>query len=108
MLRYANRESNTERLTAKKRIKTNKLVALVKGDNMQTVYISLPTVETVQRFVALISPLPGQFDLLSEEHILDAKSLMGIFKLDLTKPIKLRIEKDTKETMQVISHFMED
>jgi phosphotransferase system HPr-like phosphotransfer protein len=75
---------------------------------MQTVYISLPTVEAVQKFVALISPLPGQFDLFSEEHILDAKSLMGIFKLDLSKPIELRIEKDTEETMQVVRQFMED
>ena len=74
---------------------------------MKTVCISLPTAETAQRFVSLISPLPGQFDLLSDEYILDAKSLMGIFKLDLTKPIKLRVERDSEETMRIISQFME-
>ena len=72
---------------------------------MRTVYISLPTVETVQKFVERISPLKGQFDLLSDEYILDAKSLMGIFRLDLTIPIKLSIEIDTPETLQVISQF---
>jgi phosphotransferase system HPr-like phosphotransfer protein len=84
-----------------------KSIIHTRGDTMQTVYINLPTVETAQKFVMLISPLPGQFDLLSEDYVLDAKSLMGIFKLDLAKPIKLRIEKDTKETMQVINQFME-
>ena len=73
---------------------------------MRTVYISLPTAATVQKFVMRISPLEGQFDLLSDEYILDAKSLMGIFKLDLTMPIKLRVEKDTKETLQAIKQFI--
>jgi len=73
---------------------------------MRTVYISLPTVEAVQRFVEIISPLPGQFDLLSDEYILDAKSLMGIFKLDLTEPIKLQIENDTNETIQAINNYI--
>ena len=73
---------------------------------MRTVYVSLPTVEAVQKFVELLSPLDGQFDLLSDEHVLDAKSLMGIFRLDLTKPIKLRVEKDSRETMRVLKPFV--
>jgi len=73
---------------------------------MRIVYISLPTSGAVQRFVEQISPLDGQFDLLSDEYILDAKSLMGIFKLDRTKPVKLRIEKDTEETIQAIRQYL--
>lgn len=73
---------------------------------MRIVYISLPTVEVVQKFVEQISPLDGQFDLLSDEYILDAKSLMGICQLDLTAPIKLRIEKATNENIQAIEHFI--
>ena len=73
---------------------------------MRTVYISLPTVGIVQKFVEQISPLEGQFDLLSADYILDAKSLMGIFRLDLTNPIRLCIEKDSKETMQAIKRFL--
>ena len=75
---------------------------------MQTVFISLPTVDAVQKFVDRISPLDGQFDLLSDEYILDAKSLMGIFRLDLTKPLELCVEKDTDETMQAIGQFIVD
>jgi len=75
---------------------------------MTTVNINLPTVAAVQKFVERISPLSGQFDLLSDEYILDAKSLMGIFRFDLTKPIKLRIEKDTAEIMMAIKSFIVD
>ena len=73
---------------------------------MRTVYINLPTAEAVHAFVVQISPFDGQFDLLTDKHVLDAKSLMGVCQLDLTAPMKLRIEKNTKETMQAIEHFI--
>jgi len=73
---------------------------------MRTLYISLPTVLSVQKFVEQISLLDGQFDMLSDDYILDAKSLMGVFRLDLTKPIKLRVEKDSRETMRVLKPFV--
>ena len=73
---------------------------------MRTVNIKLPTNHSVQEFVAQISKLSGQFDLLSGKYVLDAKSLMGIFSLDLSRPLTLRIEKDTAGTMQVIDRFL--
>ena len=75
---------------------------------MRTVYVKLPTVDTVQDFVAHISPLKGNFDLLTNNYILDAKSLMGILSLDLSKPLKLLVEKDTQETMQIIGRFIDE
>ena len=75
---------------------------------MRSVYVSLPTVDTVQKFVEQISPLEGNIDLLSDGYVLDAKSLMGIFRLDLSKPIKLTVEKDTEEAMRAISCFRSD
>jgi len=73
---------------------------------MKTVTISLPRAAVVQEFVNRISPLDGHFDFLSEGYILDAKSLMGIFTLNLTKPLTLRIEKDTHETMEAIGRYI--
>ena len=73
---------------------------------MRTVNINLPTNQSVQEFVAQISKLSGQFDLLSGKYVLDAKSLMGIFSLDLTKPLVLRIENDNQETMRAIERFI--
>ena len=76
------------------------------GDTMRTVNINLRSPEAVQDFVAQISRLDGQFDLLSGKYVLDAKSLMGIFSLDLTKPLQLRVEQDTEKTMQAIARFI--
>ena len=73
---------------------------------MQTVYVNFPTVGAVQEFVERISPLGGQFDFLANGYIIDAKSLMSIFSLDLTGPLALHVENDSKETMQAISRFL--
>jgi len=75
-------------------------------DTMQTVLVSFSTAQSVKEFVERISPLKGQFDLLSGGYILDAKSLMGIFGLDLSKPIMLRIEKPAAETMKAIESYV--
>jgi len=75
---------------------------------MRSVYVSLPTVKAVQSFVSQISKLEGDFDLIDGRYILDAKSIMGILTLNLRQPLKLTIEKDTEETMQIIQQFVCD
>ena len=75
---------------------------------MRSVHIKLNSVNSVQKFVATVSKLEGNFDLHSGNYILDARSLMGIFTLDLSKPVKLNVEKDTEETMQALSSFLEE
>jgi hypothetical protein len=72
---------------------------------MGTVYVSLPTAETVQEFVECLAGLEGSFDLISDGHILDARSLMGIFTLDLSRPIRLDFSRDTPETRMVLAGF---
>ena len=75
---------------------------------MRSVYVSLPSVNSVQKFVATVSKLEGNFDFQSGNYILDARSLMGIFTLDLTKPLKLNIQNDTEETMHALRSFLEE
>ena len=72
---------------------------------MRNVYISLPTVDIVQRFVAQVSVLEGDFDLVSGEYIIDARSLMGIFSLDRSKPIRLAVQKDTEKNMKALAPY---
>ena len=72
---------------------------------MKTLFISLPTAEAVHTFVTRISRFDGQFDMLSGSYVLDARSLMSILSLDLSKPMKLRIENDTAEVMRAINDF---
>ena len=75
---------------------------------METVYVYFSTVMEVKRFVESISPLDGDFDLIDGRYVVDARSLMGIFGMNLTKPIQLRIHKNSKKAIQVIESFIVD
>ena len=61
---------------------------------MKTVSISLNSIDKVKAFVNDISKYDFDFDLVSGRYVVDAKSIMGIFSLDLTKPITLNIHTD--------------
>lgn len=56
---------------------------------MATVNISLTTIDDVKKFVNIVSKYDFDVDLTSGRYVIDAKSIMGIFSLDLSKPIKL-------------------
>ena len=58
---------------------------------MKTVMISLNSIDKVKSFVNDISKVNFDFDLVSGRYVIDAKSIMGIFSLDLSKPIELNI-----------------
>ena len=61
---------------------------------MKSVTILLDTIEKVRKFVNQISTYEGEFDIISDRYIIDAKSIMGIFSLDLSKPLKLQIHSE--------------
>ena len=58
---------------------------------MKTVQISLNSIDKVKSFVNDITKFDNDFDLVSGRYVIDAKSIMGIFSLDLSKPINLNI-----------------
>ena len=58
---------------------------------MKTVQISLNSIDKVKSFVNDITKFDYDFDLVSGRYVIDAKSIMGIFSLDLSKPIDLNI-----------------
>ena len=61
---------------------------------MKTAKISLNSIDKVKAFVNEISKFDCDFDLVSGRYVIDAKSIMGIFSLDLSKPIDLNIHAD--------------
>ena len=61
---------------------------------MKTVHISLNSIDKVKAFVNEITKFDNDFDLVSGRYVIDAKSMMGVFSLDLSKPIELRIYSD--------------
>lgn len=58
---------------------------------MKTVKICLNSIDKVKSFVNDITKFDSDFDLVSGRYVIDAKSIMGIFSLDLSKDIDLNI-----------------
>ncbi|MCH5184734.1 MAG: HPr family phosphocarrier protein [Oscillospiraceae bacterium] len=52
------------------------------------------SVSGVQDFVNIVCKYSYEVDLISGRYVVDAKSIMGIFSLDLSKPIKIEIHSD--------------
>lgn len=67
---------------------------------MKTIKICLNSIEKVKSFVNDITRFDADFDLVSGRYVIDAKSIMGIFSLDLSKPIDLNIH--AQEEMDTI------
>ncbi len=61
---------------------------------MKTVKVSLNSIDKVKTFVNDINRYDFDFDLVSGRYVIDAKSIMGIFSLDLSRPIDLNIHAD--------------
>ena len=66
---------------------------------MKTVQISLNSIDKVKSFVNDITRFDAEFDLVSGRYVIDAKSIMGIFSLDISKPITLNIHTENDEAM---------
>ena len=76
---------------------------------MKTVKISLNSIEKVKSFVNDIARFDFDFDLVSGRYVIDAKSIMGIFSLDLSKPIDLNIhapEEQQDEIMKTLTPYV--
>ncbi len=75
---------------------------------MKTVQISLNSIDKVKAFVNDITKFDNDFDLVSGRYVIDAKSIMGIFSLDLSKPIDLSIhaEENLDEILETLKPYM--
>lgn len=75
---------------------------------MKTVRISLNSIDKVKSFVNDLSKFDVDFDLVSGRYVIDAKSIMGIFSLDLSKPIDLNIhaEANVNEILTVLTPYI--
>jgi len=75
---------------------------------MKSVMIRLSLVENVNKFVNIVSHYPFEMDLRAGRHVVDAKSILGIFSLDLSRPITLEIySEDCEELLKEIQPFLE-
>ena len=75
---------------------------------MKTVQISLNSIDKVKAFVNDITKFDNDFDLVAGRYVIDAKSIMGIFSLDRSKPIDLSIhaEENLNEILELLKPYM--
>ena len=75
---------------------------------MKTVKISLNSIDKVKAFVNEVTKYDAEFDLVSGRYVIDAKSIMGILSLDLSKPIDLNIhsENNIDEILAKLDEFI--
>ena len=74
---------------------------------MKTLQISLNSIDKVKAFVNDVTKFDCDFDLVSGRYVIDAKSIMGIFSLDLSKPITLNVHADENadEIMAILENY---
>ncbi|MBQ3545308.1 MAG: HPr family phosphocarrier protein [Lachnospiraceae bacterium] len=75
---------------------------------MKTVKICLNSIDKVKAFVNDITRFDSDFDLVSGRYVIDAKSIMGIFSLDLSKDIDLNIhaEDDIDTVLEALKPYI--
>ncbi len=75
---------------------------------MKTFNIMLSSINDVKNFVNIVNKYNFDVDLTSGRYVVDAKSIMGIFSLDLSKPIKVEVHADDADALiDELKPFME-
>ena len=62
--------------------------------------VSLSSIEDVRQFVNAASYCPCEVDVCSGRYVIDAKSIMGLFSLDLSKPVRVEVHSTDEEGNQ--------
>ena len=74
---------------------------------MEAVTISLTQVNQVQKFVNVVSKVPYDVDMVSGRYTINAKSLLGIYSLDLNRPLRVVMySDDCEELKKELAEFM--
>ncbi len=73
---------------------------------MKSMQISLQMASQVKTFVNVVQKYPYDIELKSDKYVVDAKSILGIFSLDLSKPIIVEIHSnDCQDLIDELKQF---
>lgn len=74
---------------------------------MKTALIRINTINDVKNFVTIVTKCSYDVDIISGRYAIDAKSIMGIFSLDLSKELELRVHSDNcDELMEELDSYI--
>ena len=70
------------------------------NENITTVTVNLNSVDAVKHFCNLASNCDFEIDMISGKYLIDAKSILGLFSLDLSKDIKVEIHSEDSKAVE--------
>ena len=74
---------------------------------MQNAWIRLSTIQDIRTFIETVTMTDVDVDLRSDRYLVNGKSIMGIYSLDLQKPIELIVHSDNcPELMEKLARFI--
>ncbi|MDE7319879.1 MAG: HPr family phosphocarrier protein [Lachnospiraceae bacterium] len=74
---------------------------------MMEAVVLVDSIEKAKKFVSIAERFDEKMDLISDGHALDAKSIMGIFNINLSRPFTLRIYESGEKAENIIEAFRE-
>lgn len=75
---------------------------------MKTLKVKFSTIDHVKKFVNAIQSVDVDIDLVHNRYVIDAKSIMGIFSMDLSRPLDLVIHSEDKELTDSLSEIFSE
>ncbi|MEG1880264.1 MAG: HPr family phosphocarrier protein [Oscillospiraceae bacterium] len=74
---------------------------------MKKFTILLSSINDVKNFVNAVTKYEYEVDLISGRYVVDAKSIMGIFSLDLSKPIEVEAHGDCEDLLADVKPYIQ-
>jgi hypothetical protein len=73
---------------------------------MESVYVLINSLDKIKAFLAVSEKMKGNVQLSSEQYSVSAKSAIGIWTLDLSRPLKLQCDEWEEENYDLLKNFM--
>lgn len=76
---------------------------------MKTVQVLINTIDKIKEFAAVAGKIDEELDLVSDRYIINGKSIMGIFSLNLSRPVRLTIYAEgsrLEEILRLLENFI--
>lgn len=70
--------------------------------------INLSTINRVKRFIQIVEEFESDIYVISEKYVVDGKSIMGLFSLNILEPLLVKMDSENKEELESFNRVMEE
>lgn len=75
---------------------------------MNIIKVQFRGLDSVKNFVNILAHFDNEFDIVDQRYVIDAKSIMGLFSLDLTHPLDLKIYSEDQAVIDKVVQELSD